>query len=386
MTEARVAGRYRYTDALQAMALVWLIVSQSYSLVWLPLVFPAIPVLFALGGAAVARALDLSRVNPWPELGRLAWRLLPPVWALAAVIVPVMLAVGWTANPTSGRGSPLAWDTMLLWLLPVAEPPGSEWGHGLAQPVWYIAAYLWLLLLSPSLLWLFRRWPLRTMTVPLLILVGATAGVWSMEERAGRVVLNLATVAGCWMIGIAHHDNTIRSMSWRRVLPVSLVLMGAGVSWVVQNPDPARGPNIEQVPLAMALWGMGAVLLLLRLRPGAGRAPRIPWLDHLVAVVTARAVTIYLWTYPAIYLARSLVDRLPSALQLGDSPLLTAVPFHVVTLGLVATAVLVLGPLEDLGARHRGRRKPLPRTAVKASLRLRTIQPPRHRRERGTAA
>ena len=50
-----------------------------------------------------------------------------------------------------------------------------------------------------------------------------------MEERAGRVVLNLATFAGCWMIGIAHHDNTIRSMSWRRVLPVSLVLMGAGV-------------------------------------------------------------------------------------------------------------------------------------------------------------
>ena len=52
-------GEYhRYTDALQAMARVWLIVSQSYSLVWLPLVFPAIPVLFALGGAAVASGLD----------------------------------------------------------------------------------------------------------------------------------------------------------------------------------------------------------------------------------------------------------------------------------------------------------------------------------------
>jgi hypothetical protein len=365
---------------------VWLVISHSYDVVWLPLLFPALPVLFAVGGATVARVLEHSRVNPWSGLARLAWRVLPPVWALAAVIVPVMLTFGWTANPASGSGSPLAWDTMWLWLLPVAEPPGSGWGHGLGQPVGYIAAYLWLLLLSPSLLWLFRRWPLRTVSVPLLVLVGATAGVWSMEDRAGRVVLDLATLAGFWMLGFAYQANTIRSHSWRRVLPLSLVLMGSGVFWLLRDPGPGIGTDREQVPLVMALWGMGAVLLLLRLRPAAGLVPRMAWLDEVLGVVTARAVTIYLWTLPAVHLARFLVDRLPASLQLDDNPLVAAAQLHAVTLVLVATAVLVLGPLEDLGARHRGRRASLPRSAVKSSLRVRSIQPPRHRRERGTAA
>jgi hypothetical protein len=374
----------RYIDALQATALVWLVISHSYAVVWLPLLFPALPVLFAVGGATVARVLEHSQVNPWPGLARLAWRVLPPVWALAAVIVPVMLALGWTADPTGGSGSPLAWGTMWLWLLPVAEPPGSEWGHGLGQPVGYIAAYLWLLLLSPSLLWLFRRWPLRTMSIPLLILVGATAGVLSLQDRAGRVVLTLAAVAGCWMLGFAHHDNTIRSLSWRRVLSLSFVLMASGVLWLLR--DPAVGSDNEQVPLAIALWGMGAVLLLLRLSPGAGLLPRMAWLDEVLAVVTARTVTIYLWTHPAIYVAGSLVDRLPASLQLGDKPLLAAVQLHVVTLVLLAAVVLVLGPLEDFGGRHRRRRNSLPSTAVNTSLRVRSIQPPRHRGERGTAA
>ena len=384
MTADHGTSRVRYTETLQAVALVWLIASHAYSLAWLPLVFPALPVLFALGGAAVGPVLDRCRVNPWPALARLAWRVFPPVWALAAVVVPVMVAVGWTADPTTGLGSPLAWDTMLLWLLPAAEPPGSEWGHGLSEPLWYIATYLWLLLLSPSLLWLFRRWPLRTMAVPLLILVGATAGLWSMEERAGRVVLSIATFAGCWMIGFAHHDNRIRQLSLVGVIPASLALMASGVLLWTQNVDPASGPDIEHAPLSMALWGMGAVLLLLRLGPAAARAPQIAWLAGAVAVVNARAVTIYLWAHPAVYLSSSLVDRLPPALRVEDSPMLGAVQLHAITLALIAAAVLVLGPLEDVGARHRVKRDPLHRNVVKESPSVGSMQPRGHRPERGT--
>lgn len=366
MTAGSPGGRDRYIDCLRAVALVRVVVYHTFSWVWLPLVFPSMPIMFALAGSLVASSLDRSRVNPWPVLGRRIRRLLPPVWALGLVAVPLMLVVGWTSEADRGLGSPLTWDSLLLWVVPLSEPPGSAWGYDWSEPLWYLATYLWLLLLSPSLLWLFRRWPLRTLAVPLLAVVAGTAGLWSADDRAGKVALDLATFGACWMLGFAHHDNRIRPISLKVILPTSLVLLAAGLSWALHAPNPVSGPNVDDIPLADALWGVGAVLLLLRLYPDFGWLARISWLDKAIAAVNSRAMTIYLWGNPAIFVAAPLISLFPLTLRLDDNPVVGPIQYLAVTFALIVVAVFVFGWVEDVAARRRPRLNPWPRDAVDA--------------------
>ena len=78
----------------------------------------------------------------------------------------VMFAVGWTVEGDTYGAANLSWRNAWLWIFPLADPQASDLGADWALPLWYIRTYLWFLLISPALLWLFRRWPLRTMVVP----------------------------------------------------------------------------------------------------------------------------------------------------------------------------------------------------------------------------
>jgi peptidoglycan/LPS O-acetylase OafA/YrhL len=376
MRTGNAGNRDRYIDSLRAIALVRVVVYHAFPWAWLPLIFPSMPIMFALAGALVASSLDRSGVNPWPVLGRRIRRLLPPVWALGLVAVPVMLIVGWTSDADRGLGSPLSWESLLLWVVPLSEPPGSAWGYDWSEPLWYLATYLWLLLLSPTLLWLFRRWPLRTLAIPLLAVVAGTAGLWSPDERPGQVALDLATFGACWMLGFAHYDNRIRPIPLKVILPTSLVLLAGGLSWALYAPDPVSGPNIDDIPLAAALWGAGAVLLLLRLYPDFSWLARFPWLDKSVSAVNARAMTIYLWGNPAIFIAMPLIGLFPLTLRLDENPIVGPIQYLTVTFALIAIAVLVFGWVEDVAARRRPRLNPWPRNAVKATARRGTVNPP----------
>lgn len=381
---ARGTGRDRWIDCLRALALVRVVVYHSFSLAWLPLVFPSMPVMFALAGSLAAGSLDRSGVNPWPVTGRRLRRLLPPVWALGVVAVPLMLWMGWTYDSARGVGSPLDWRTLALWVVPVAEPPGSAWGYDWSEPLWYLATYLWLLLLSPSLLWLFRRWPLRTMAVPFLLLVASVVGVWEADGRGGEVLLDVSTYASCWLLGFAHHDNRIRPLPLVRLLPVAALLLGAGLAWALRFPDPSSGSNIDDIPLAAALWGTGAVLLLLRMYPDLSGLSRVGWRDRLLVAVNSRAMTIHLWGNPAIVAAAAVIAVVPLAATLDEHPVAGPVQFLAVIFGLIAAAVLLVGWVEDVAARRRPRLNPWPRGAARPGPPPGQDAPERHQQAPGT--
>src|SRR3954470_2690597 len=121
--EARNPSRDRYIDSLRAVALVRVVVYHLFGWAWLPLVFPSMPIMFALAGSLVASSLDRSPLNPWSVLRKRTRRLLPPLWALGAVTIPLMLTHRWTFNADLGIGAPLEWKTMFLWILPISDPP-----------------------------------------------------------------------------------------------------------------------------------------------------------------------------------------------------------------------------------------------------------------------
>ena len=314
------------------MALVRVVVYHSFSWVWLPLVFPSMPTMFALAGALVASSLDRSGVNPWPVLGRRIRRLLPPAWALGLVAVPVMLIVGWTSDVDRGLGSPLSWDSLLLWVIPVAEPPGSQWGLSWSEPLWYLATYLWLLMLSPSLLWLFRRWPLRTLAAPIIIVALEAAGVWSAEARGGQVLSDVAEFAACWMLGFAHYDNKIRPIPLRKILPVALCLLVGGLTWLVYAPHPT--PYLDEVPLAQALWERARSFSCCASTPTSpGWRGFRGWTRLFLS--SCGAITIYLWGGPAILLTASLIALVPLSQRIDENVVAGPLQFLVVTFSLI---------------------------------------------------
>ncbi|ALO97210.1 hypothetical protein KMT30_01155 [Streptomyces sp. IBSBF 2953] len=114
------ATRYVYFDVLRAVAMVRVVVFHTIGYGVLSVVFPAMGVMFALAGSLMARTLD--RVGPRVAVtGRLR-RLLPVLWVLGAIGVSVMVWHGWS----DADYRPLDAQQLLLWLMPVVDPPTSD--------------------------------------------------------------------------------------------------------------------------------------------------------------------------------------------------------------------------------------------------------------------
>jgi len=270
-------------------------------------------------------------------VGSRALRLLPPFWLYGAIA----LVVGWE---TLGNGSG-AWYRLAFWVLPLRDPHDGVDGSAMLDTLWYVRAYLWFVLLSPLLIWLFRRLRFGLVVLPLALLPVVEMlgqGTW-----VGRGLLNnLMTYGACWILGFAEYDGLLAKLpAWFCV--AAGVIVGAG-GLVLQF----RSPTTPSMPndLGYALWAAAVVLLLLRWRPDTSWVHRVGWFDRLVTVVNARAVSIYLWHDPAIVAVGALFGLI--GLHTWG---LVKLPFVLVATGVI---VIALGWVEDLGARRRPRLLP----------------------------
>jgi peptidoglycan/LPS O-acetylase OafA/YrhL len=352
-------GRDRYIDTLRAGALVRIVLYQVFGFAWLPFLFPSMGVMFALAGGLMAASLDRAEHNPWRVLKKRTIRLLPPLWMLGLVLVPVMMAHGWVAVREEG-GVPLDATALLSWIVPLGDPGASDWGYPFTTLLWYIRAYFWFLLLSPALLFLFRRWPRRTMSVPLTIAVLSGVGVFGFdlqgETQSSAIMATMATFGACWLVGFAHHDGLLRNLSLRWVVPVSVSLILVGAWWTATRRDWELGDDT----LGQALYCFGFVLLLLRFYPSFAWLQRRPFLDKLITVINHRAMTIYLWSTVAIFLAGGAAASpwTPAVFQVTDAAFTLST--FALTWVLLGVAVLAFGWVEDIAARRPPRLNPWP--------------------------
>jgi peptidoglycan/LPS O-acetylase OafA/YrhL len=333
---SKARERNTYFDLLRGFALGRVIAYHTLEASWLHVAFPAMGVMFALAGSLMARSLDRRRSTA--VIGSRALRLLPPFWMYGAIA----LLVGWET-----LGPPGEWYRLVFWIVPLKDPHDGVAGSALLDTLWYVRAYLWFVLLSPLLLWLFRRLRLGLVLVPLLLLpVVEVAGQGSW---AGRGLLNnLMTYGACWILGFAEFEGLLaRIPAW--LCGLAGVLTGAG-GLALQ----IAFPTMESMPndLGYALWSAAAVLLLLRWRPDTSWVHRVRWFDRLVTVVNARAVSIYLWHDPAIVA----VVAVFGAVGLHTWGLVELPVVFLVT-GVIVIAV---GWVEDLGARRRPTLLPKP--------------------------
>jgi peptidoglycan/LPS O-acetylase OafA/YrhL len=365
-----VPGRDRYLDLLRAIALVRIVAYHTfYQAVWLTIVFPSLGVMFALAGALMARSLD--RPTGQVLKSRLK-RLLLPLWVYSGVIVGLLLVQGWRPSPDDGAGW---WLRLLLWFVPIGDPPFPEgdpslaWGETAEVHLWYIRAYFWFVVLSPLLLKAFKRVPWVMLAAPLLLIVALEAGLIPLRNPVASVVYDFATFGSCWMLGFAYQRGFLQALP-RIITPlVAVAIMCLGFWWAATH-LPENGWDLGQIPLAQALWSFGFVVLLLRISPSwsALPGPLRPF-DKAITLINNRAVTIYLWHIPLLIAIEPLMELLWNAPFLADT-----VPGLVdsqwlqfagvwVLLGLT---ILAVGWVEDVAASRpprlwpTGKRRPRP--------------------------
>lgn len=343
---APAGGRDRYFDLLRALALFRVVLYHLVGWAWLPLVFPSMGVMFALAGSLMARSLSRPALRVIRSRVR---RLLPPLWVLATAAVTAMLVAGWRPGPSA-----------VFWILPLSDPPflAADWAGDMAEPLWYLRAYLWFVLLSPLLLRLLRRLPWLTLAAPVALSFLLAAGHLSMPERIDSALTDFTTFGACWILGMARQEGILARLPRYVVPSVAPFVMLAGIWWAGQHGF-STGGELDGIPPADALWSLGAVMLLLHFSPSwESWPPKLRQWDSLITLLNARAVTVYLWHNVCILLAALLWDRMWDIDLLAEraSWLLDSwVPVLLIAWALVAVCVLAFGWAEDLAARRRPR-------------------------------
>jgi peptidoglycan/LPS O-acetylase OafA/YrhL len=346
------APRDRYLDFLRAAAIARVVCYHVFGFAWLSFLFPAMGVMFALGGSLMVNSM--RRSTPRALRGRVR-RLLPALWVMGLIVVPAMI---WRSG-RDGEALPFPLWELVLWVVPAAAAPGTDWAAPATQVLWYIAAYLWFVLLSPLLWWAYQRSPVLTVLCPLLGLAAVELGPGELAGLAGDTLVNLLTFGTCWIVGFAHRTGQLRRMRLGPLAALAACCLVSGAAWAVTHRSDA-GIDLNEIPLAQALYSLGFVLLLLRISPSMSWLRRVPPLDTAVTALNSRAVTTYLWHNIAIELCYPLGDLI-LVWQLTE-PLAT-IGYFILALALLAIMVVSLGWVEDLAARRRPRLLPAGRMA-----------------------
>ncbi|MEU4167485.1 acyltransferase family protein [Streptomyces sp. NPDC026665] len=363
----RRPGRDRYLDLLRSMALVRVVVYHLMGWGWLTVVFPSMGVMFALAGSLMARSL--SRPPLSVIRGRLR-RLLPPLWAFSAVALAMMFAGGWNPLHDPDHGGTWGLIDLLNYIVPVGAPPfpwsvGSKsglledtWAVQSAGVLWYLRAYLWFVVASPLMLWAFRRAPWVTVLAPLALTAVVGTGLITIPGETGNAVTDFAVYGGCWILGFAHHEGTLVKVPRYIAISCSAMVMAFALWWASGHLGP-DGWDLNDIPLADAMWSFGFVVILLQYSPSWRELPgRLARWDKLVTLSNNRAVTIYLWHNMLIMATVPVLDQLYN-LPFMDNEGATAVLDSTYTLWmfvlvwpLIGLTILAVGWIEDIAARR----------------------------------
>ncbi|NKQ58888.1 glycosyltransferase [Amycolatopsis sp. K13G38] len=321
------AGRERWLDLAGVLALSAVVVYHITGARWLG-VIPSTAVLFGLGGSLMARSM---RARPVVDVVRdRIVAILPPLWVFGLVLVPLMLAHPWRQVSLS---------SLAFWVVPVLDPPVSDWSGDAASGVWFARAALWFVLLTPLLVRAVRRRPVVALSVP-LALVAFDAVLGSPLSNAGplaQAILDFGTFGSCWVLGVAHREGVFRRVRPEILVAAAVLAAGIGVAWLLARSH--ASPDVNNVPLAQALEGGALVLVVLMARPPMRWLTRIPLLAGAFAAINRRTLTVFLWHPVAPIVALWAEDRLGhwnSGLQTGFTVLAVLLP------------MIVLGRLENL--------------------------------------
>ncbi len=341
----RRAEREVFLDALRTVALMRVVLWHATGAPAVTYMIAAVPTMFFVNGSLLAKSFQRGVL---PVLRDRARRILVPLWVFAAGAF-VTMTVSHAIDGTAATAVP--WRNLVFWLFPVADPVGSPWEAGyMAAPLWYLRAFLWILLLSPLLVLLVRRsrGAIVGMSVAAVFVLEwlARSDRWtgSWAWRVG----DLALYATFSMLGIAHRDGRLAWMTRRHWVTVAAVAGAAATAWLLTQPVPDNVVN-DSHP-AHLLVGLAWLGTFFAVRPAIERVARTRPAGAAISWVSQRTITIYLWHSTAIIVAYELLRRSGVSFPPGGWVIVLLIATVLVT----SVFVLCFGWIED-AANHRVR-------------------------------
>jgi peptidoglycan/LPS O-acetylase OafA/YrhL len=350
-----VAARDPALDLLRGVALIRVILWHTFAATWMTF-FAAIPMMFFVAGTLLAASG--KRRHQHQVVGRRMRRLLLPLWAYGIVVLAAT-AVRAMLNHQALRITTGSLMKAGTWVLPLADPAGSAWHGGwLSDHLWYLRAYLWIVLLAPVFVWLARRAKYSVPAMGLAIVVLDLSTHRHVPLLAsGRVrvtVGDLVTYGLFAMLGMAFHQRHHIVPARNVLLTGAALSAAAAVAYAVVVGLP--GGDVNQAYPAVALTGLTWILLAGAAEGWIRRVAAAPRVRPAMLAFNSRAETVYIWHPAVIVVAYALVDHWApvSATQLVDrlQPVAIISLVAIVALG-TALAALTFGWVEDLGAGRR---------------------------------
>lgn len=355
---ARAASRDPALDLLRSLALGRVLLWHAFAATWLTAI-AAMPVMFFVAGTLLGEREGRGGGHARFVLRR-GRRLLVPLWVYGAVVATAMaVATGtrWT-DAMSIKGFAAA----ATWVLPLVDPVDATWEGGwLSNHLWYLRAYLWVLLLAPVLR-SYARALLPALFVFAIAIVQLEIFNWFevpyVGTGVGRVLIGDFVTYGLFaVLGLAHAS---RSRPWPRPALWLIAIGGAagaiGFARAFGLPSGGINASYPAVALTGLAWLGVAGLCERPIRAVAS----VPAVSTATSAICSRAVSIYLWHPAAIVGALAVADAVPVH---GWH----RVPF-VLALAVAGTAaaVALMGWVEDVAAGRR--RVPLPAIRLASAL------------------
>ncbi|MER7404789.1 acyltransferase [Streptomyces sp. NPDC000070] len=366
LAEQTPAHRDRHVDLLRAIAILtvvvghWLLIHVTYDgtlrgesvlalapwtrpYTWL---FQIMPVFFLVGGFANAASLTSHREQNGSTTGWILHRtdrLVRPTTALLAVLVPAALLARALGVDPGLIGT-------AVWLATV--------------PLWFLTAYLAVIVLTPPMLALHHRYGVAVpIVLTVLVGLGDAARLGARIPYVGEGNYLFAWLA-VHQLGFAWQDGRLPDRR-STALPLTLAGLLALVLLTVVGPYPVSmvgvpGQEIQNTaPPTLALLALAAAQtgLALLLHAPARRWLRRPAPWTAVVTVNSAIMTLFLWHLTAAVLgvlALHATGLMPQPPPGSPAWLALRIPWILVLAVILTVLVAVFGPIERRRGPHPG--------------------------------
>ncbi len=335
---SRQAPHNQFLDLVRTVAILRVLAWHTYGYAWLSYFVASMPAMFFVAGSLMAHSLERGSVRH--VLVARFRRLLIPLWVFAIVALAVMTRHG-IVHPEMGE--PLRWSQIPWWVFPVWDPQGSDWGVTFWAVLWYMRCLTWLLLLSPILVWLYRRLSVQLILLPLSALI-----LFEILSRSGEPVSwqfeDLALFGIFWILGFSYNAGTLARLSTPARALATLVFAAASAWWVLTQDVPNMVVNASYPAhlLVGLTWLFAALTFERPLARFASRATAA----RFIGWVNDRIFTIYLWHAAGLFAMYEILWAVNRPRWLRDA---AALP---IVLAVTWTCMLAFGWIEDIAARR----------------------------------